>query len=438
MTKLTTDIKQRPYRSGATRARVTIWLLIAIGIVAAVAAAIGIYGITAIAGAGGGSSDAGGLNIVTSAYALASYLFIALEVATAVAFLAWQSRAVDNVAALGGGKPVFSPRWSIVLWFIPFANLFAGYETMRDLSVRMRRNDGRSGEGLIAAWWLTFMAAVLTAAVGNRLATDTPAEVIGYLRFDVAADLVYVIAAALAVAVIRRIESRAAARAGAIRAADDPSTEPFSPPPAKTSSRGATLAVAAGVTALLAAAVTAIAILPTSSATAAQGTSAPLASQPPHQAADLEALLPSRVSGRPMTRWSLIGRDYFAYVGTDAAALDAAESDLAAAGLSIDDVAWAVDGRSSESDPPYFVFALRFTGIDVSTLTTDAALDHPEAGKFTTESLGGKTVKRGTIAMIDQTAHVHGLPYLYSSGDVRYIVVTDDPAWAADALRQLP
>jgi len=436
MTELSADIKLPPYRSGATRARVATWLLIAIGLVAAIAAAIGIFGITAIAAAGDGSSDAGGLTTFTSAHALASYLFIALEVATAVAFLAWQSRAVDNVAALGGGKPAFSPRWSIVLWFIPFANLFAGYEITRDLSVRMRRNDGRRGEALIVAWWLTFMAAVLTAAVGNRLATDTPAEVIGYLRFDVAADIAYAVAAALAVAVIRRIESRAEARAGAIRAADDPSTEPFAPPPAKTSSRGATLAVAAGVTALLAAAVTAIAVLPTS--TAAQGTSAPIASQPPHEAADLEALLPSKVSGRPMTRWSVIGRDYFAYVGADTAAIDAAESDLAAAGLSIDDVAWAVDGRSSESDPPYFVFALRFTGIDASTLTTDAALDHPEAGKFTSESLGGKTVKRGTIAMIDQTAHVHGLPYLYDSGDVRYMVVTDDPAWAADALRQLP
>ena len=127
MTELSADIKLPPYRSGATRARVATWLLIAIGLVAAVAAAIGIYGITAIAGAGDGSSDAGGLTVFTSAYALASYVFIALEVATAVAFLAWQSRAVDNVAALGGGKPVFSPRWSILLWFIPFANLFAGY-----------------------------------------------------------------------------------------------------------------------------------------------------------------------------------------------------------------------------------------------------------------------------------------------------------------------
>ncbi len=45
-----------------------------------------------------------------------------------------------------------------------------------------------------------------------------------------------------------------------------------------------------------------------------------------------------------------------------------------------------------------------------------------------TESLGGKPVRVGTLAMIDQAASMHGIPYLYDSGDVRYIVVTDDPA----------
>lgn len=211
MTQLPSDIRLRPDRSGATRARIATWLLTAIGLVAIVAAAIGTYAIVAIAGAGSGSSDAS-LTVFTSAFVLVSYLLFALHVVTGVAFLAWQSRAVDNVAALGGGTPLFSPRWSIVLWFIPFANLFAGYEIVRDLSVRMRANDGQRSEILIIAWWLTFVAGEVATVVGSRLATDTPAEVIGYLRFDVAADAAFAIAAALAVAVIRRIEGRAAAR----------------------------------------------------------------------------------------------------------------------------------------------------------------------------------------------------------------------------------
>lgn len=226
MTQLPGDIRLRQYRSGATRARIATWLLTAIGLVAIVAAAIGTYGIIAIAGAGSGSSSAASLTLFTAAFAVASYLFLALQLLTAVAFLAWQSRAVDNVAPLGGGEPLFSPRWSIALWFIPFANLFAGYAIVRDISVRMRASNGQRGGILIIAWWLTFIAAAVASTVGSRLATDSPAEVIGYLRFDVAADVAYAIAAALAVAVIRRIEGRVAARARSTAALErDPTSD---------------------------------------------------------------------------------------------------------------------------------------------------------------------------------------------------------------------
>jgi hypothetical protein len=40
--------------------------------------------------------------------------------------------------------------------------------------------------------------------------------------------------------------------------------------------------------------------------------------------------------------------------------------------------------------------------------------------------------------MVDQTAHVRGLPYLYNSGDVRYVVVTDDPAWGGGRAQPAP
>jgi hypothetical protein len=189
------------------------------------------------------------------------------------------------------------------------------------------------------------------------LPQTTPVEVISYLRFDVAADVGYAVAAALAVGVIRRIEGRAQNRARAIAATEDRSALTFPAPPAKTSARGATIAVAAGVTALLAVGVFALVVLPTSSAS--QGAS-PVASQLPHEAANLEALLPSLVAGRPMKRWSLIGHDYFTSFGADTATIASAESDLKAAGLTLDDLAFAIDGRSSEADPPYLVFALRF------------------------------------------------------------------------------
>jgi hypothetical protein len=105
MTQISQDIREGPYRSAATRARIATRLLTAIGLVSVIAAAIGIYGIAALAGVVGGSSSAEPFTVFTVAFAALSFLFFAFELVTAVAFLAWLSRAVDNVAALGGGKP---------------------------------------------------------------------------------------------------------------------------------------------------------------------------------------------------------------------------------------------------------------------------------------------------------------------------------------------
>ena len=54
-------------------------------------------------------------------------------IASAIAFLAWLSRAVDNTPALGGGMPEFSPRAAIGWWFAPFANLIRGHQIVADL-----------------------------------------------------------------------------------------------------------------------------------------------------------------------------------------------------------------------------------------------------------------------------------------------------------------
>lgn len=169
-------------------------------------------------------------------------------------------------------------------------------------------------------------------------------------------------------------------------------------------------------------------------------------SGPLHDDIELEALLPAIVSGRPLTQESYRGtdlfKDLFALTDADVAGV---EAELANQRLTIDDVSLAVDGRSQPSDPPYFVDALHFRGIQADQLQARLglepgalSLDHPAAGSFSKVTVGGKQVLRGTIAMIDQTSHARGIPYVYHAGEVQFVVVTDDPAWAADALRQLP
>lgn len=55
-------------------------------------------------------AEADGFDTTTQTLAIA---YAVMFWATAAAFLAWLSRSVDNVPALGGGRPDFSPRWAI-------------------------------------------------------------------------------------------------------------------------------------------------------------------------------------------------------------------------------------------------------------------------------------------------------------------------------------
>jgi Domain of unknown function (DUF4328) len=87
-------------------------------------------------------------------------------IAVFVAFLAWQSRSVDNVPGLGGGTPIVTPGWSIAWWFIPIANFFQPYRIVADLYRRM--GSAGVGVGIVLAWWLLWLAtsAVSLAAGG--------------------------------------------------------------------------------------------------------------------------------------------------------------------------------------------------------------------------------------------------------------------------------
>lgn len=162
----------------------------------------------------------------------------------------------------------------------------------------------------------------------------------------------------------------------------------------------------------------------------------------PHQVPDLEAVLPRSVAGRELSIWSVRGLDFLTLMGQHdltEAELAEMEQELALEGLTLDDIAQATAGRTDvDSDPPYFLFAYRFGEIVASELPVSLGLDHADLGTWRSANVGGKTVEVGEPEMIDQTEHARGRPYRYDSGVIRFLVVTDDPEWAAEALAQLP
>ncbi len=117
--------------------------------------------------------------------------------------------------------------------------------------------------------------------------------------------------------------------------------------------------------------------------------------------------------------------------------------------VDVDDLRVAVAGRSdTETDPPYFVYVLFLPddrdAYDAAVFLLLGMIVGPENVQayveedYETVTLGGKQVMVGSMDLIPQNEHQRGRTYEYVSGAFTYLVITDDEAWAADALRQLP
>ena len=158
----------------------------------------------------------------------------------------------------------------------------------------------------------------------------------------------------------------------------------------------------------------------------------------PHQAPDLEAMLPDVVAGRRLYRWSVHGIDFYQGDPPAPHELEEIEAELTEAGLQLGDMARAVAGRDDPAtDPPYLVYAVRIGYLPAEIRDLDVDMDHPGAGTWTSTRVGGRACQVGTESMVEQTDHQRGRPYVYDIGSVRFLVVTDDPDWAAEAIGAL-
>ena len=159
----------------------------------------------------------------------------------------------------------------------------------------------------------------------------------------------------------------------------------------------------------------------------------------PHEAPDLEAMLPATIAGRPLARESFRGARMVTCImrGSDADVADFADA-LEADGLGLDDISLAIAGRSDvENDPPYLIFAYRMAGHPGVDWPSTMALEYPAAAAFEETVLEDKLVLVGDAAAIEQSAHARGRPYVWDGPTVHYLIVTDDEAWAREALRTL-
>ena len=220
------------YRSASIRAKVAIALLAVTGLVSLVTAFHDVAGFDLIQRAQSGtlsSLEANDFDATTTTLAGA---FLVAFIATAVAFLPWLSRTVDNIPQLTRSAPPVTPRWSIGWWFVPFANLVKPYQVVRDANLWLARDQRAASGTIVLIWWLVWITGGLAGTIAYRLPEPTTLDGLsGWFTVSLVVDAIGVASAVLAIIVIHQIQARADDRSAEVsHGGSSPVTQTSLPP----------------------------------------------------------------------------------------------------------------------------------------------------------------------------------------------------------------
>lgn len=142
-----------------------------------------------------------------------------------VGWLVWQHRAHSNLTALGADELRFTPGWAVGWWFVPLANLVRPAQVMSEL---IRASDPAYGTvdrtdqqtpRIVWVWWLTWVVGGLMSYGITRASFDDLASLLSRDRVLIASEVLHAIAALLAIALVRLVQSRQSRRAAVQTAA---------------------------------------------------------------------------------------------------------------------------------------------------------------------------------------------------------------------------
>ena len=236
------------FLSGRMRARAVMFLLAACAVVSLISIFSAYLQIELLSGvvAGGEISDEQ-IQANDVREGLVGLLWLAVFLATAIAFLLWLHRAYRNLPALGNPRQQleYSPGWAVGYFFIPFVNLVYPYRAVREIwqksDPRVRTDDDfmwqdTSTPALLVAWWIMWLASGVTSRIYATLTSkaETPDTILWATKFGILPDVLSIIAAVLALLVVKKIDERQEERSRHVRfVASMPPPPPMyaSPPP---------------------------------------------------------------------------------------------------------------------------------------------------------------------------------------------------------------
>jgi len=165
--------------------------------------------------------------------------YVILIVGSAVAWCVWQHRAHANLRAFARSGLRFTPGWAVGWWFVPIASLWKPFEAVRELwKASDPDSDTVSWRSIrtwpaLGWWWVCWLGSGVISAVGSaQRGTDLDDTIRGDM-IVMAALALQVVAAVIAIAIVRRVVARQTAleASGAGVPAPPPMPPPTSPMP---------------------------------------------------------------------------------------------------------------------------------------------------------------------------------------------------------------
>lgn len=149
-----------------------------------------------------------------SRQAVVGLLYLTTFIFTVIAFLMWQRRIRKNADYIGITRLRFSMAGVIGWWFVPIANIFLPYQVMKEMWQSNHHGVNEQPEwrdptvsSLLGWWWGLFLVGgwVGSAAARIYFRNDDIDSLIMGDWLDIGSSMLLMVAAALAIALVREI-----------------------------------------------------------------------------------------------------------------------------------------------------------------------------------------------------------------------------------------
>ncbi|QDU91261.1 hypothetical protein Pla175_46810 [Pirellulimonas nuda] len=164
-----------------------------------------------------------------SADLLVSLLILVVYIVLVVMYCKWHYRSYRNLTSFGVEDARYTPGWSVGYYFIPIVSLFKPYRAMKDIYNGSAGEPVEQAAGVVAAWWTAFIAMNLIENGASRMVmrADTVETIQAAGVVYLVANAATVIAAFLAIGLIREVDARQRARGVALGFESPPADRRF-------------------------------------------------------------------------------------------------------------------------------------------------------------------------------------------------------------------